>query len=289
MRTLRRAGLVHDLGRLGVSNAIWDKPGPLGAGEWERVRIHPYLTERMLHQSDALAPLAAIAVAHRERLDGSGYPRGLSGSAISRPARILAAADAYQAMREPRPYRPPRTPEEAATELRADVKAGRLDADAVEAVLGAAGHRVPRRRRRARRTHAAGGRGAPAARPRPLEQGRSRPASSSRRRRSRTTSSTSTRRSTRRRARPPASSRCSTASSPRTPSTSRPEPQIEPKMGRTPHAVSGPECLRSLVVESRRRARCPRCRERTPSTSRTTARSRTGTRSSTATPSTSSR
>ena len=146
VRTLRRAGLVHDLGRLGVSNAIWDKPGPLGAGEWERVRLHPYLTERMLHQSDALAPLAAIAVAHRERLDGSGYPRGLSGSAISRPARILAAADAYQAMREPRPYRPPRTPEEAATELRADVKAGRLDADAVEAVLGAAGHRVPRRR-----------------------------------------------------------------------------------------------------------------------------------------------
>ena len=146
VRTLRRAGLVHDLGRLGVSNAIWDKPGPLGAGEWERVRIHPYLTERMLHQSDALAPLAAIAVAHRERLDGSGYPRGLSGSAISRPARILAAADAYQAMREPRPYRPPRTPEEAASELRADVKAGRLDADAVEAVLGAAGHRVPRRR-----------------------------------------------------------------------------------------------------------------------------------------------
>ena len=145
VRTLRRAGLVHDLGRLGVSNAIWDKPGPLGAGEWERVRIHPYLTERMLHQSDALAPLASIAVAHRERLDGSGYPRGLSGSAISRPARILAAADAYQAMREPRPYRPPRTPEEAATELRADVKAARLDADAVEAVLGAAGHRVPRR------------------------------------------------------------------------------------------------------------------------------------------------
>src|SRR5439155_961993 len=81
-----------------------------------------------------------------ERLDGSGYPRGLSGSAISRPARILAAAAAYQAMREPRPYRPPRTPEDAAAELRADVKAGRLDADAVEAVLGAAGHRVPRRR-----------------------------------------------------------------------------------------------------------------------------------------------
>src|SRR4029077_13218221 len=110
-----------------------------------RVRIHPYLTERMLHQSDALAPLASIAVAHRERLHGARDPRGRSRSPISRPARILAAADAYQAMREPRPYRPPRTPEEAATELRADVKAARLDADAVEAVLGAAGHRVPRR------------------------------------------------------------------------------------------------------------------------------------------------
>ena len=109
VRTLRRAGLVHDLGRLGVSNAIWDKPGPLGAGEWERVRMHPYLTERMLHQSEALAPLGAIAVQHRERLDGSGYPRGLSGAAISRPARILGAADAYQAMREPRPYRPQRS------------------------------------------------------------------------------------------------------------------------------------------------------------------------------------
>jgi len=146
VRTLRRAGLVHDVGRLGVSNAIWDKRGPLGAGEWERVRIHPYLTERMLHQSASLAPLGAIAVQHRERLDGSGYPRGLSAGAISRPARILGAADAYQAMREPRPHRPPRSAAEAAAELRADVRAGRLDADAVEAVLGAAGHRVLRRR-----------------------------------------------------------------------------------------------------------------------------------------------
>jgi HD-GYP domain-containing protein (c-di-GMP phosphodiesterase class II) len=145
VRTLRRAGLVHDLGRLGISNAIWDKPGPLGAGEWERVRFHPYITERMLHQSAALAPLAAIAVQHRERLDGSGYPRGLLGAAISRPARILGAADAYQAMREPRPHRPARTAEAAGAELRAEVRAGRLDAEAVEAVLGAAGHRVPRR------------------------------------------------------------------------------------------------------------------------------------------------
>jgi HD-GYP domain-containing protein (c-di-GMP phosphodiesterase class II) len=146
VRTVRRAGLVHDFGRLGVSNAIWDKRGPLGIGEWERVRLHPYLTERMLQQSAMLAPLGAIAVQHRERLDGSGYPRGLKGGAISRPARIVAAADAYQAMREPRPHRPERPAEEAAAELRADVKAGRLDGEAVHAILGAAGHRVPSRR-----------------------------------------------------------------------------------------------------------------------------------------------
>jgi HD-GYP domain-containing protein (c-di-GMP phosphodiesterase class II) len=146
VRTLRRAGLVHDLGRLGVSNSIWDKPGTLGAGEWERVRLHPHITERMLHNSEALAPLGAIAVQHQERLDGSGYPRGLTGPAISRPARILAAANAYQAMREPRPYRAARSSDDAAAELRADVRAGRLDADAVDAVLTAAGHRVARRR-----------------------------------------------------------------------------------------------------------------------------------------------
>jgi HD-GYP domain-containing protein (c-di-GMP phosphodiesterase class II) len=145
-RMLRRAGLVHDLGRMGVSNAIWDKPGPLGPGEWERVRLSPYLTERMLHQSEALAPLGAIAVQHRERLDGSGYPRGLSGAAISPSARALGAADAYQAMREPRPHRPAHSAADAAAQLRAEVKAGRLDGDAVEAVLAAAGHRVPRRR-----------------------------------------------------------------------------------------------------------------------------------------------
>jgi HD-GYP domain-containing protein (c-di-GMP phosphodiesterase class II) len=146
VRELRRAGLVHGFGRLGISNAIWDKRGLLGAGEWERVRLQPYLTERMLRQSPTLAQLAAIAVQHRERLDGSGYPRGLSGVAISRPARLLGAADAYQAMREPRPCRPALATDAAAAELRAEVRKGRLDAEAVEAVLAAAGHRVPRRR-----------------------------------------------------------------------------------------------------------------------------------------------
>ena len=102
----------------------------------------------MLHQSEALAPLGRLAGQYRERLDGSGYPRGLSGGAIPRPARILAAAaaDAYQAMREPRPQRAALSADDAARELRADVRAGRLDAEVAEAVLEAAGHRVPRRR-----------------------------------------------------------------------------------------------------------------------------------------------
>ena len=107
--------------------------------------MHPYLTERMLHQSEALAPLGAIAVPPRAPRR-SGYPRGLVGAAISQPARILGAADAYQAMREPRPYRSERSADEAACELRADVRGGRLDPEIVEAVLGAAGHRVTRRR-----------------------------------------------------------------------------------------------------------------------------------------------
>jgi HD-GYP domain-containing protein (c-di-GMP phosphodiesterase class II) len=145
VRTLRRAGLVHGFGRLGVSNAIWDKRGPLGAGEWERVRLQPHLTERMLRQSADLVPIAAVAVQHRERLDGSGYPHGLEGGSISQLGRILAAVDAYQAMREPRPHRGPRSADQAAGELRADVRAGRLDAHAVDAVLAAAGH-APRRR-----------------------------------------------------------------------------------------------------------------------------------------------
>jgi HD-GYP domain-containing protein (c-di-GMP phosphodiesterase class II) len=146
LTTLRRAGLVHGFGRLGVSNSILDKPGPLGAGEWERIRLQPYVTERMLQQSAALAPLGAIAVQHRERLDGSGYPRALFGNSISMAARVLGAADAYQAMCEPRPQRAALSADQAAAQLRAEVKDGRFDRDAVDSVLTAAGHRAVRRR-----------------------------------------------------------------------------------------------------------------------------------------------
>jgi HD-GYP domain-containing protein (c-di-GMP phosphodiesterase class II)/DNA-binding CsgD family transcriptional regulator len=143
---VRRAGLVHDLGRLGVSNAIWDKRGRLTAAELERVRMHPYLTDRMLASSEALAPVRAIAVQHHERLDGSGYPRGLSGDALTPAGRILAAADAYHAMTEPRPHREAHPPEAAAAELRSGVRRALFDGDAVDAVLRAAGHPVTRRR-----------------------------------------------------------------------------------------------------------------------------------------------
>lgn len=143
-RTLRRAGLIHDLGRMGVSNAIWDKQGALTDGERERVRMHPYFTERMLART-SLSSIGALASLHHERCDGSGYHRGSDGSSLPPAARILAAADAYHAMLEPRPHRPSLSPEAAADALRAEVRAGRLDARCAEAVLEAAGHRVRRR------------------------------------------------------------------------------------------------------------------------------------------------
>lgn len=144
--TVRRAALVHDLGRLGVSNGIWDKPGSLSPAEAERVRLHPYFTERMLAVSPGLAPLATVAVQHHERLDGSGYPRRSTGAAITPAGRLLGAADMYRAKTEPRPHRPPLSAVEAAASLRGEVRAGRFDGDAVDAVLKAAGHRVRRRR-----------------------------------------------------------------------------------------------------------------------------------------------
>jgi HD-GYP domain-containing protein (c-di-GMP phosphodiesterase class II) len=143
---VRRAGLVHDLGRLGVPNSIWDKHGPLTRSEMERVRLHPYLSERMLSSAHALAPLAAIAVEHHERMDGSGYPRGLNHASISVAGKVLGAADCYTTSTEPRPHRPQLAPEEAAATLRTHVHQGHLDADAVQAVLQAAGHLTRRRR-----------------------------------------------------------------------------------------------------------------------------------------------
>lgn len=139
----RRAGHVHDLGRIGVSNQIWSKPGPLSAGEFERVRLHPYLTVRILSRVPGLQSVARIAGNHHECVDGSGYPRGLPGSALGLPDRILAAAVSYQSACEPRPYRAEQSPQAALRRLRDRVVAGELDVTAVEAVAHAAGHRSP--------------------------------------------------------------------------------------------------------------------------------------------------
>ena len=142
----RRAGLVHDLGRHGIPATILDKPGPLSTAERERVRLHPYYTERMLARPPALARLGTLGATHHERLDGSGYYRSLNASTLTMPSRFLAAADVYRAMTEPRAYRPARSTDEAATELRREVRAGRLDGEAVEAVLTSVGHRRVKRR-----------------------------------------------------------------------------------------------------------------------------------------------
>jgi HD-GYP domain-containing protein (c-di-GMP phosphodiesterase class II) len=137
---LRRASLLQDLGRVAVPNPVWEKAGPLSSTEWELVRLHPYYSERVLSRCAALAALAEPTGMHHERMNGSGYHRGLHDTAIPAPVRTLAAADAYQAMIEARPYRPALTKEAAAVELRREVEAGKLDASAVDAVLEAAGH-----------------------------------------------------------------------------------------------------------------------------------------------------
>ncbi len=143
---VRRAGLVHDIGLHGIPATILDKPGPLSDRDQERLRMHPYYTERMLARPGPLARIGAIASMTHERCDGSGYHRGLAGPAIPATARVLAAACAFAAMTEPRSYRPALTARQARDELRNDVRSGRLDGDAVDAVLAAAGQ--PRGKRR---------------------------------------------------------------------------------------------------------------------------------------------
>jgi HD-GYP domain-containing protein (c-di-GMP phosphodiesterase class II) len=148
VRRVRVAGHLHDLGRVGVSSRIWAKPGPLSATERDQARLHPYYTERIVSRVPALADVATVASQHHERCDGSGYHRGVNASQLALPARILAAADCYCSRVEERPYRPAAPPAEAAGRLRDEARAGRLDADAVEAVLTAAGQGGGARRHR---------------------------------------------------------------------------------------------------------------------------------------------
>ena len=142
-QTLYRAALLHDLGRVAVSAGVWNKPGPLTDSEWERVRMHSYAGERILSRAPSLARIAGIASLAHERLDGNGYHRRLPPSACTLPARILAAADVYQALLEQRPQRPAYAPEAAAAELLREASTGALASEAVNAVLAAAGQRKP--------------------------------------------------------------------------------------------------------------------------------------------------
>lgn len=140
---IRRAGLVHDIGRVLVPTGIWDKAGPLTTAEWELVRLHPYHSERILASAGRLRELARLAGMHHERTNGYGYHRGAAASEQDTAVRVLAAADVFHALTEPRPHRPARPPAEAARQAAAES----LDADAVGAVLAAAGQRehAPRR------------------------------------------------------------------------------------------------------------------------------------------------
>ncbi len=141
---LRLAALLHDVGRAGVVSSIWDRPGPLGAADRERVRLHPHWTERVVSASPALAALAPIAAAHHERLDGSGYHRSARAGELSRGARLLAAADMLAASTEDRPHRAALSREEAARIVQEEAVAGRLDPEMSAAVIEAAGAPRPR-------------------------------------------------------------------------------------------------------------------------------------------------
>jgi HD-GYP domain-containing protein (c-di-GMP phosphodiesterase class II) len=139
---VRRAALLHDVGKLAISNRILDKPARLTEEEYALVRRHPLHTASILERTPGFAPLAPLAAAHHERLDGSGYPHGLDGGALSLPMRVLAVADVYEALTSPRPYRPAMSSAEALEVMRPDVPA-RLDRDAFTALEAVLGERMP--------------------------------------------------------------------------------------------------------------------------------------------------
>jgi len=147
VNSIWRAALLKEIGRTGISSSIWEKTSALTSREWERVRLHTYYAERIFAQTPALARLGTLASLHHERLDGSGYHRGLPSASQSLAARLLAAADVYHSLTEARPYRSAFEPETAAKELNKLVRGGKLDREAVNSILSAAGHHVKKPRR----------------------------------------------------------------------------------------------------------------------------------------------
>lgn len=136
---LSRAASLHDLGEVALPSSIREKPRALTRSERERIRLHPYLTERALANAPGLANAAPIASAHHERLDGLGYHRGSSARDLPRSSRILAVADIFSALTSPRPYRLAHPPAEARRILADLASRGEIDADCTNAVLSAAG------------------------------------------------------------------------------------------------------------------------------------------------------
>jgi HD-GYP domain-containing protein (c-di-GMP phosphodiesterase class II) len=134
---MRRGALLHDIGKLAISNRILDKPARLTDAEFARVRQHPLFTQWILERTPGFAALAPLAAAHHERLDGGGYPHGLTARDLTLPMRILAVADVYEALTSERPYRPAMSSADALEEMRLEVPR-RLDGrvyEALEAVL----------------------------------------------------------------------------------------------------------------------------------------------------------
>jgi HD-GYP domain-containing protein (c-di-GMP phosphodiesterase class II) len=134
--TLRRAALLHDVGKLAVPNLILDKPGPLTAGEFDLMKRHPYYTERILANIPEWNRLTEIAATHHEKLDGSGYFRGLTGDELDLDMRLLAVADVYDALSADRPYREAMDGDAVQALLRREAEAARLDPDCIAALPG---------------------------------------------------------------------------------------------------------------------------------------------------------
>lgn len=132
-RWLKRGALLHDIGKLGVSNGILDKPGSLTPEEWTAVREHARFSEEIIARIPALADIASIAGAHHERLDGKGYPRGISGEAIRLETRIITVADIFDALTANRPYRGP-MPVEKALAIMNEMRRVAIDAECLEAL-----------------------------------------------------------------------------------------------------------------------------------------------------------
>ncbi|MDQ1736511.1 MAG: hypothetical protein QOH56_2762 [Pseudonocardiales bacterium] len=141
--TLRRAALVHEFGTTAIPNSIWDKPGPLTRTEFDRVELHPMLTEQMLRRTPALAALNPVAAAHHEKADGSGYHKRLRAEAVDPCAGVLAAVDIYVGLTSDRADRPAFSADYAATELRRLATQGVLNQETTQAVLAASGHGEP--------------------------------------------------------------------------------------------------------------------------------------------------